>query len=108
MGMAESNVIPLVMNDKTLSQRMAAVAADSSRVILTGHAKKRMRERKILFTQVLKVLQRGLVVEPAHRDIYGNWKCTLDLSIAGDHIKVVAALVGVAPRETVVVITIMN
>ena len=107
MGMV-LNVLPFGMNDRMLSRRIAEVAQDSSKVILLPHAKQRMRQRKVLFTQVIQVLTRGAVIEHAHRDIYGNWKCTLELLIAGDRIKVVTVLQESKHHDTVVVITVIN
>jgi len=107
MGM-KSSVVPLEMSDRTLARKIAQVSRDSSRVALTTHAKQRMRQRRILLTQVIKVLQEGLVVEHAHRDVYGSWKCTLEKTVAGDRIKVAAALRSGDDGEMVIVITVMN
>jgi len=108
MGMAESKVVPFGMNDQMLSRRIAEVAKDSSKVIILPHAKQRMRQRGVLLTQVNQVLLRGRVVEHAHRDIHGNWKCTLEATIAGDRIKVAAALREDPAGDFVIVITVMN
>ena len=70
--------LPLAMNDASLKRRIAQIATDSSRVVVLPHAKKRMRKRNTLLTQILHCLRRGNVVEPAHQDIYGCWKCTLE------------------------------
>lgn len=102
------NVIPFGMTDAALAKRIAEVASDSSGVILTPHAKRRMRERKIILTQVLQVLQRGVVAEPAHRNIYGNWQCVLERLVAGDRIRVVAALEERGIGVFVVVLTVIN
>lgn len=96
------------MNDGSLARKIAQIAADSSRVIPAPHAKKRMRQRKILLTQVLHCLRKGKVIEPAHIDIHGCWKCTLEALISGDLIKVAAALSEDEHGECVVVITVMH
>ena len=111
MGMAaraSAAVLPFAMNDASLKRRIAELARDSANVILVDHAKKRMRKRGILLTQVLQVLLRGSVVEPAHRDVYGCWKCTLQLTVSGDRIRVAAALGEDEFKNRVVVITVMN
>lgn len=105
--MTKSNVIQLGMNDTTLRKRIAEVAADSARVQISKHAKKRMRQRQILLTQVLQVLVGGSIVEHAHLNIHGNWQCTLQRRVAGDLVKVAAALV-LEDKEAVVVITVMD
>ena len=67
-----------------------------------------MRKRHVLYTQVQQVLLRGRIVEPAHKDIYGCWKCTIQLTISGDSIKVAAVLGEDEFRNKVVVVTVMN
>ncbi len=96
------------MNDESLRRKIAEVVSDSSKMILTLHAKKQMRKRNVILTQVLHTLRKGYVVESAHRNIHGNWQCTLEALIAGDRIKVAAALVTDPNAESVVVITVMN
>lgn len=67
-----------------------------------------MARRRVTPTQVLKVLRAGYVVESAHRNIKGNWQCTLEAHVAGDTIKV-AAVWGIdSEGESVVVLTVMN
>ena len=96
------------MNGQILRRRIAEVARDSSRVLFTGHARMRMRTRNVLPTQVLHVLRRGHVVEPAHRNVRGNWQCTLEAHVAGDQVRVAAAMTTDLEGEWVVVVTVMN
>ena len=96
------------MTDQILRRRIAQVAGDSSRVLFTQHARMRMRTRKVLPTQVLHVLRLGYVVEPAHRNIRGNWQCTLEARVAGDPMRVAAALMTDSDGEWVVIVTVMN
>ena len=96
------------MTDQGLRARIAQLARDSANIIIVEHARKRMRQRHVLFTQVQQVLLRGKVVEPAHKDIHGCWKCTLRLTVSGDAIAVAAALGEDKNRNKVVVITVMH
>jgi hypothetical protein len=48
------------------------------------------------------------VVEPAHRNIRGNWQCTLEARLAGDQVRVAAALLTDTDGEWVMVVTVMN
>ena len=64
--------------------------------------------RKVVPTQVLHVLRLGYVVEPAHRNIRGNWQCTLEAHVAGDQVRVVAVLMTDSDGEWVVIVTVMN
>jgi hypothetical protein len=106
--MARPKVLRFEMNDATLRRKIAEIAADSSRVVITAHAKQRMRKRSVLLTQVLYVLRRGHVVEPAHLDIHGCWKCALECLVSGDRVKVAAAVDKNEQGELVVVITVMT
>ena len=96
------------MSDEGLRRRIASLAQDSSLVLFTDHAKKRLIGRKVTRVQVLEVLRKGAVVEPAHRNIKGNWQCTLQRSVAGDNIKVAAALEQTKTGETVIVLTVIK
>ena len=96
------------MNDASLRRRIAEVVADSSRMVITRHAMQRIRKRRVTPTQVLHVLRKGVVAEPAHLNIKGNWQCTVEAHIAGDTIKVAAALATDSAGEWVIVITVMN
>jgi uncharacterized protein DUF4258 len=107
MGMA-SPVLRFQMNDASLARKIAEIARDSSRVVPSPHAKRRMRQRHILLTQILDCLRRGSVIEPAHLDIRGCWKCTLEAIVAGDRIRVAAAVTKDEIGELVVVVTVMH
>lgn len=65
---------------------------DSSRVIFTAHAEKRMRQRKITRTQVLRCLTHGHVIEGPAPSIKGNWEMKMEVMSAGEIVVVVAAL----------------
>jgi hypothetical protein len=103
-----SNVVPFEMNDENLRKKIAQVASVSGRVFIVGHAKTQMLRRRVNRRQVDDVLKKGRVVEPAHRNIHGNWQCTLEYLTSGDRVKVAAALETDSSGESVVVITVMN
>jgi len=107
MGMS-APILKFAMNDISLKRKIAKIAVDSSRVVIRPHAKKRMRKRRILLTQILHCLRNGNVIEPAHQDIHGCWKCTLESHTSGDVVKVAAAIDRDADGELVVVITVMH
>jgi uncharacterized protein DUF4258 len=96
------------MTDQILRRGIARVAVDSSRVLFSRHARMRMQTRKVTTTQVLRALRLGYVVEPAHRNIRGNWQCTLEARLAGDRVRVAAALLTDTDGEWVMVVTVMN
>lgn len=67
-------------------------ARDSGRVFVTQHASRRMRERGITLTQVLRCLRKGHIVEGPVRSLKGNWEMAVEVHTAGDVLTVVAAL----------------
>jgi hypothetical protein len=98
--------LPFKLNDANLQRLIREAAADTARVFLAPHARKRMRERKITQTQVYECLRRGTVSEPAHTNLHGNWQCTLTSRHAGDDVSVVAALERDDAGDWIVVITV--
>lgn len=80
------------INDANLRRLIQEAVADTAKVFFTPHAKKRMRERKITPTQIYDCLRRGIVCEPAHLNIHGNWQCTMTRKHAGDDVTVAVAL----------------
>ncbi len=106
--MTGAAILPLRMNDANLKRRIAALAQDSAKVVVTTHARKRMRERRVLLTQVIEVLQKGVISGSAHQNIRGNWQCTLTKVVAGDRIDVAAAIYVDAAGELVIVITVID
>jgi len=98
--------LPFVLNDANYLKRLRA-ALEGKSPALSPHAKKRMRKRKITLMEIKKCLEGGSIVEPAHLNIQGNWQATLGYFIAGDYIKVSAAIEQVNEKDFVVVITVM-
>ncbi|WP_108986013.1 DUF4258 domain-containing protein [Candidatus Phycosocius bacilliformis] len=52
-----SDPLPMRLNDANARRLLREIAQDSSNVIFTAHARKRMKERKITSMQVLACLQ---------------------------------------------------
>lgn len=72
---------PLPLNDANMLRLIRELAQNSLNVFIEPHAKKRMKQRRITLTQVLACLSQGVIDEPAHENIRGNWKCTLRTNI---------------------------
>ena len=95
--------VPMRMNDANALKLLREIAQDSARVILTDHARLRMRQRKVSLTQVLTCLQRGIVSEPVALDMHGNWKLTVAHRVAGKDLAVAVA-VDVPSRAIVITV----
>lgn len=62
------------------------------KVVLTNHAKRRMRERKITRKDVLCCLRHGKIISGPVRSEEGNWEIKMSSLEAGEKVNVVAAL----------------
>lgn len=105
MGMS-TEPLPFKLNDANLQRLIRETAANTACVLITAHAKRRMRERKITPTQIYDCLRRGNVSEPAHVTAKGDWQCTLTRRHAGDEIAVVTVLARDENGDWVVVVTV--
>lgn len=76
--------VPLKLNDAHMLRIVREITADISRVFVSEHAKRRLRERSITGAQVYACLRNGQISEHAHEAIGGDWKCTLAHRQAGD------------------------
>ena len=98
--------VPLPLNDANMLRVIRELAQDSGNVFVEPHAKQRMRQRHITLTQVIECLRKGVIDEPAHTNIRGNWKCTLRHLHAGDVIRLVAAIEKDENGDWIAVVTV--
>lgn len=89
--------IPINLSAPVAQRLVREVAADSSRVFLTRHARVRMRERKIDRTQVFDVLRRGRIAEAPARQPGGEWKFTMQRITMGNDVTVAVVLDATRP-----------
>ena len=94
---------PLPLTKAATLVLLRSAARDSGRVVFTDHAIRRMRERRITRTQVLRCLAAGRIVEGPARDIRAGWACRVEGVAEGRGLAVAVALD--PSREDVVVIT---
>lgn len=104
-----SNLRTFRLNDATALKLVREIAKDSGKVIVTKHAIARMRQRRITLLQVLDVLRKGTLSEPASLDIHGNWKVTVQCKTCGENVTVAGAIdMAQAPGKRVFVITVFG
>jgi uncharacterized protein DUF4258 len=106
MGMG--TVQAMRLSDAGFLKKLRAIVKDSHRVVLTKHAKQRMRQRRVNYRQVTECLRKGRICEPAHLAIQGDWKATLEHRYAGDVVRVVVAIERQQDGELAVVVTVMK
>ena len=101
--------LPFRLSGPMALRLIREIAQDSSRVVITLHARKRMLQRRISRPQVLECLLKGQLAEGPALDIHGNWTCTLRWRHAGDYVRVAAAIKqDAATGRKVIVITVMH
>jgi len=106
MGMG--TVQALRLSDAGFLKKLRAIVKDSDCVVLTRHAKQRMRERHINQRQIMECLRKGRISEPAHLTIHGDWMATLEHQYAGDRVRIAVAIERSETGELAVVVTVMN
>jgi hypothetical protein len=91
--------------DRAKAQAIIREAAeDTSRVFITRHATKRMRQRRINRTQVFACLRLGVMTEGPAPELLGGWRCTMDRLAAGDQVR---AVVVIDPASSLIVVTVI-
>lgn len=104
MGTAQ----PIQLSDAGFIKKLRNIVKDSHRVVLTKHARQRMKQRRINQRQVMECLSKGRIYEPAHLTIQGDWKATLEHQYAGDLIRVAVAIERQDDGDLAVVVTVMD
>jgi hypothetical protein len=85
-------VVPFRLGRAEAERAIRALAADPGRVVVTHHARIRMRQRGISFETVLAALRRGAVIDDPSRDVRGNWTCRVRRFAAGEELTVAVAI----------------
>ena len=98
--------IPLPINDANMLRIVRELAQNIENVFIEPHAKKPMKERGITQTQVYACLRKGVIDEPAHANIRGNWKCTLRHQQAGDTVRLAAVIEKDESGDWIAVVTV--
>ena len=101
-------VQPMRLSDAGFLKKLRVIAKDSHRVVLTKHAKQRMKQRRINQRQIMECLRKGQIHEPAHLTVHGDWKATLEHQYGGDVVRVVVAIERQEDGELAVVVTVME
>lgn len=74
-------------------------------MVLTGHARQRMRQRHITLAMLLDVLRRGVIARPPEPDMrHPGLKCEMRRFVAGVNVAVVVYVEHPAPGLVVVTV----
>jgi hypothetical protein len=81
-----AEVVPLKLTVPAALDVVRALAADTSRIVVVGHAKRRQRERGITRRQIELCLQRGTITEGPFPNQHGNWQVNMCRHAAGEEV----------------------
>ena len=101
-----TNVVDFDFSAPSALAILRECAKDDRRVQYSPHALQRMNERKVTNMQVLRCLCRGTITENPHRDIKGDWKCTVSNYDSGQYINVAVVFKQNKNNERAVIITV--
>jgi len=87
-----TEVLPLNPSPEDMARHVNRLAEDSSNVVITNHARKRMGERHVTRRHVMTCLRKGRVIEGPYRAVNGDWKCTMIRAVSGMDINVAIAI----------------
>lgn len=90
--MSTENVISIDLTESKARKIIAEIVEDSAKVMITKHARQRMRQRQITDTQVIRCIKHGQITEGPYRAVKGNWQMNLSTISAGDPLTVAIAL----------------
>ena len=90
--MSAKKVVKFGLTPESARRQFNELARDSANVFFTTHAEKRMRQRNITRTEVLRCLRAGHIVEGPSLSLKGNWEVKMQVASAGARISTVAAL----------------
>ena len=94
-------------SDRQLERHIRQSAKDSSHVIYTNHARKRMRERHVNDPMVLEVLRMGAFALPPEPDMkHPGLNCRMQRFVAGIQVAVVVYVE--YPATDLVVVTVID
>jgi len=97
------------MTERRALQLIRSAVKQTSRVGWSQHATKRMRQRKVSMSQVLRVLKTGGIIEGPYEDLKtGHWLCKLTQFTAGDDVSVVIAIEKDEDLTPIIVVTAME
>lgn len=104
MGMSQT--VKPFLTDKRARELLKAAGTEGSRLFFSAHAEERMKHRRISRKQVLETLRNGVISEPLHRDVRGDWRCSVNWFYAGLGLTVAVAFKLLDSGEMVVVVTV--
>lgn len=92
-----------------LAKHIRTVAKNTIAVVITTHAKTRMKQRKVTSQEVFECLQQGQIVrEPEGNEDKGSLECLMERYVCGRHLGIIVALCDEDPDLVVVTLFKVN
>lgn len=92
-------------SQRQLERHIRASAADSANVVMTAHARQRMKQRHVTMPMLMEVLTRGVMARPPEPELrHIGLRCQMQRFVAGVNIAAVVYLVYPAPDLMVVTV----
>jgi Domain of unknown function (DUF4258) len=87
-----AEVVPLSLTAPAALRMVKALAADTSRIVVIQHAKKRQRKRGITRRQIELCLLKGSITEGPFMNPHGNWQVNVYRHAAGEEVTCTVAI----------------
>ncbi len=94
------------MSIDELGKHIRRSAQDTSKIIITDHAKLRMRQRKVVYQEVLHCMRSGRLLTPAEPGKDGHLVCSMNCYGSSRNIQVCVALSDEDP--SLIVVTVID
>lgn len=92
-------------SQRQIERHIRDSARESANVVLTTHARQRMKQRRVTLAMVMDTLQRGTLARTPEPDIrFPGVKCQMERFVAGVNVAVVVYVEHPAPELVVVTV----
>ena len=86
------NIVPMTLSSDHALRVIRELAADSSKIVITGHASARAKKRYVTHLQIEKCLQKGTITEGPFLNAYGHWQVSMYRHAAGEELTCAVAI----------------
>ena len=87
-----ADVVPLKLTSAHALRMVREIAADTDRIVVLAHGRKRARQRQVSRRQIELCCQRGTVTEGPFMNQHGQWQVNMFRHAAGEELTCVVAI----------------
>lgn len=98
-----AEIVPLQLTPHACQRMIRELAADSDRIVIVPHARRRQRQRHVTRRQVELCLQRGTIQEGPFINAQGDWQANVYRHASGEELM---CTVAIQWGEKLIVITV--